>query len=48
MRLKELPIPDLDQIKQEKQGALKPAQAVSPGPVEQSPRPHGCRDDDQC
>jgi hypothetical protein len=39
MRLKELPMPDLDQIKQGKQGALKPAQAVSHGPVEQSRRP---------
>jgi hypothetical protein len=37
MRLKELPMPDLDQINQGKQGALKPAQA-SHGPVEQSRR----------
>jgi hypothetical protein len=41
-------MPDLDQIKQGKQGALKPAQA-SHGPVEQSRRrPHGCRDDEPC
>jgi hypothetical protein len=37
--LKELPMPDLGQIKQGKQGALEPARAVSHGPVEQSRRP---------
>jgi hypothetical protein len=39
MRLKELPMPDLGQIKQGKQGALEPARVVSHGRVEQSRRP---------